>query len=191
MIVFEQTWTIHAFIAGKAFPMTTKQAYAKLNLHQEFIPAGASNRPGRALKIEFITIHNTDNSAPGANAKAHARYMNGDDARRRNVSWHYTVDDKETYKHLPLAEQGFHAGTSLGNQVSVGIEICQHQGIDQDAANDRAALLVALLMRTYDIPIEHVVPHKHWSGKQCPRLLLAHWDEFIAKIIVLRDSLEA
>ncbi|MBS1705483.1 MAG: N-acetylmuramoyl-L-alanine amidase [Armatimonadetes bacterium] len=165
--------------------MTREQAYEKLNITVDLIPAGNSNRPGRPLKATNVTIHNTDNSDKGATARAHANYLKGEDARKRKVSWHYTVDDAQTFKHLPLSEQGWHAGTSKGNQCSIGIEICQFKGIDQRAANERAALLTALLLAELNLEIGCVVPHKHWSGKDCPKLLLhpnTSWDGFLEEV---------
>jgi N-acetylmuramoyl-L-alanine amidase len=37
-------------------------------------------------------------------------------------------------------------------------------------------------MKKHNIPIGQVVPHKKWSGKDCPHKLLPHWSEFINKI---------
>jgi N-acetylmuramoyl-L-alanine amidase CwlA len=144
----------------------------RLNLKVDFIPAGASNRSGRPLTPAFITVHNTANADRGADALMHARYMKGADARQRQVSWHFSVDDHQCVQSLPLNERGMHAGTGLGNASSLGIEICENAGIDQATANGRAALLVAALLRRFGLSITHVVPHKHWSGKQCPHLLL-------------------
>jgi N-acetylmuramoyl-L-alanine amidase CwlA len=50
--------------------MKLDEAQLKLNLVQDYVPAGNSNRPGRKLIATSITIHNTDNSSPGANAAA-------------------------------------------------------------------------------------------------------------------------
>ena len=144
----------------------------RLNLKVDFIPAGASNRSGRPLTPTFITVHNTANAARGADALMHARYLKGADARQRQVAWHFSVDDRQCVQSLPLHERGLHAGTGLGNASSLGIEICENAGLDQDAANGRAALLVAALLRRLGLGIAQVVPHKHWSGKQCPHLLL-------------------
>ena len=47
-------------------------------------------------------------------------------------SWHYTVDDIKVIKQLPINEKGWHAGK--GNSSSIGIEICMHEGIDQEQA---------------------------------------------------------
>ncbi|GAG52876.1 unnamed protein product, partial [marine sediment metagenome] len=50
--------------------MQIDEAYAELNIVQDFIPVGNSNRPGRTLAPKSITIHNTDNTDVGANAAA-------------------------------------------------------------------------------------------------------------------------
>ena len=113
----------------------------RLNLKVDFIPAGASNRSGRPLTPTFITVHNTANAARGA------------DARQRQVAWHFSVDDRQCVQSLPLHERGLHAGTGLGNASSLGIEICENAGLDQDAANGRAALLVAALLRRLGLGI--------------------------------------
>ena len=108
----------------------------------------------------------------------HAKYMRGPDARARQVSWHFTVDDKKCVQSLPINEQGWHAGkypsdkASIGNKTSIGIEICENRGINQSDANNRAALLTAALLLQIGLDISSVVPHKHWSGKWCPHLLL-------------------
>ncbi len=150
--------------------MTHEEAIRKLNITVDLIPAGLSNRPGTRITPTHITIHNTANSDPGADAAMHARYVKGPDARRRKVSWHFTVDDKRVFKHLPSNEKAFHAGS--GNGRSVAIEVCENKGIDKAACIDRAALLTAVMMEAYNIPRERVVPHKSWTGKDCPRVLL-------------------
>ncbi len=150
--------------------MTIDEARAELVWTVDMIPFGASNRPGRPLTPTHITIHNTANAGQGADALAHARYLKGADARARNVSWHYSVDDRRVVQHLRDDEIGWHAGS--GNRRSLGIEICEHQGIDHDAANHRAALLAAVLMHIHGIPSDAVVTHQAWTGKKCPHRLL-------------------
>ncbi len=161
-----------------------------LNLEIDYISESNSNRPGTKITPKFITIHNTDNDNRGADARAHARYIKGSDARERQVSWHYTVDDQRSIKHLPVNEKGWHAGSSKGNNQSIGIEICMNEDIDQEAANRRAATLAAILMYDLDIPLDNVVTHKHWTGKNCPRLLLGDWDSFKREVQDIYDSIE-
>lgn len=167
-----------------------------LNLEIDFIPESNSNRPGTRIKPEYITIHNTDNSSPGAGALAHAKYIKGADAQKRKVSWHYTVDDKLCVKHLPLNEMSWHAASAVGNRSSIAIEICMNTGIDQSAADKRAATLTAILMYDLNILINNVVPHYHWSGKNCPRLLLNNgkpgekWKKFLEEVNLIYQSIE-
>jgi N-acetylmuramoyl-L-alanine amidase CwlA len=150
--------------------MTQEEAFEKLDISVDLIPAGSSNRPGTRLRPTFVTIHNTGNASPGANAAMHARYVKGADARARRVSWHFTVDDKRVFKHLPTNEVAWHAGP--GNSRSIAIEVCENRGIDTAAAIDRAALLTALMMLAYGIGRDGVVTHQKWTGKDCPRVIL-------------------
>lgn len=165
--------------------MRLDEAQLKLNLVQDYVPVGNSNRPGRKLVAKSITIHNTDNDSPGANAAAHAKYMKGADARRRQVSWHFTVDDKFVYQSLPTTEIGWHTATGRGNSSSIGIEICMNPELDVIATYDRAALLTAWLAYRlgFAIPAD-VFQHNHWSRKNCPRILRAKesgWKDFLAQ----------
>lgn len=150
---------------------------------QSFIPKGNANRPGLSMVPRYITIHTTANYNKGADALMHAKYVNSDPDT--GVSWHFTVDDKRIVQHLPLNENGWHAGdgyNGVGNRQSIGIEICENVDGDFEKAVDNAVWLVAKLMREHNIAIENVVPHQRWSGKNCPRPLLPRWNELIRRI---------
>lgn len=170
-----------------------EKAFAQLNIVQDFIPRANSNRPGTRLVPTHITIHNTDNASPGADAAAHARYVKGQDAQARQVSWHYTVDDRVIFQSLPANEVGWHSGP--GNSKSIGIEICMHQGMDEAAAYDRAALLVAVLAQQNGVAVPaNVVQHNFWTGKHCPRVLRDRpngWSGFLAKVQAALTALRA
>jgi N-acetylmuramoyl-L-alanine amidase CwlA len=166
--------------------MQIDQAYAQLNIVQDFIPVGSSNRPGKKLSATSITIHNTDNTSKGANAAAHARYQKGPDARQRQVSWHFTVDDTSVYQSLPTNEIGWHTATAVGNNSSIGIEICMNSDLNVPAAYQRAALLAAVIAFQNGINVpDKIVQHNFWSGKDCP-IVLRHppqgWQNFLAQI---------
>ena len=150
--------------------MTQDEAFEQLNVTVDLIPPGSSNRPGTKIQPTHITIHNTSNASKGADALMHAKYVKGPDARLRKVSWHFTVDDKRCIKHLPTNEKGWHAGS--GNSVSIGIEVCEHKGINKEAAIERAALLSAVMMLALGIPSDRIVPHQAWTGKDCPHIIL-------------------
>jgi N-acetylmuramoyl-L-alanine amidase CwlA len=174
--------------------MTLEEAFAQLNLIQDFIPSGNSNRPGTRLTLTKITIHNTDNDDPGANAAAHAKYQKGADARKREVSWHFTVDDKAVFQSLPTNEVGWHAGSSAGNKTSIGIEICMHPEMDVTKGYDRAALLTAVMAFQNKVSVATgIVQHNSWTGKNCPRVLREKpggWADFLAKVKAFRTGLE-
>lgn len=167
---------------------------SRLNLSVELVPEGKRNRSGRSMIPDYITVHNTSNPRKGADADAHSRFVRNTgyymlSGQKNWVSWHYTVDDVKVIKQLPINERGIHAGS--GNRRSIAIETCMHEGIDQDAANERLANLVAVLMYDLDIQTDRVVPHKHWTGKKCPVLLLAEWDAFVARISEIHSSMIA
>ena len=150
-----------------------------MNIIHDYIPFGRLNRPGRLNPCEFITIHETGNTSKGAGAKNHASYIKKKDTQ---VSWHYTVDDKEIYQHLPDNEDAFHAsdGAGNGNRKSIGIEICVNSDGDFGQACENAAELVRELMKKYGIPLHKVVQHNYWSGKNCPKTLRAGgWADFL------------
>jgi len=158
--------------------MTKNQFKALLNLEDNIIPPGKKNRPGTPISASFLTIHNTDNASVGADARMHGKFLVNSGfymlkGKQHFVSWHYTVDDKRVVKHLPINEKAFHAVE--GNSVSIGIEICMNKGIDQKRAFLNGARLTALLLfeiKALNKDVKKVVPHKHWTGKDCPSLLL-------------------
>ncbi|ERH57449.1 MULTISPECIES: N-acetylmuramoyl-L-alanine amidase [Bacillus amyloliquefaciens group] len=150
---------------------------------QDFIPSGSSNRPGYSMNPLYITVHNTSNTAKGANAASHARFVKNNPST--GVSWHFTVDDTEIYQHLPLNENGWHAGdgnSGTGNRKSIGIEICENSDGDFEKAVANAQWLIKKLMKEQGISLANVVPHQRWSGKYCPHKLLDRWDSFKAGI---------
>lgn len=155
-----------------------------LDIIVDLLPVGLHNRPGTAIRPTTLTIHNTDNANPGADAAAHNRYIRGADAVHREVSWHFTVDDKSIYQHLPVNEMGWHA--SAANGSSLGIEICMHKGMDESAAYDRAARLCIFLGAQLAIPMPAGLRQHHdWMKKNCPSVLRSRpggWQSFLDRV---------
>ena len=150
-----------------------------VTIKKDFIPVSNDNRPGYAMTPAYITVHNTANTAKGADAKMHANFVKNPST---SESWHFTVDDSVIYQHLPIDENGWHAGdgtNGTGNRKSIGIEICENADGDFEKATSNAQWLIRKLMKENNIPLNRVVPHKKWSGKECPRKLLDHWNSFI------------
>lgn len=159
-----------------------------MDIIQDYIPQSRRNRPGYKLITEYITIHDTANSNKGANAQTHAKYLKGDSAANIPVSWHFSVDDKEVVQHLPLDEIAWHAGdggNGPGNNKSIGIEICENSDGNRTNAEEKAAILTAMLLNQYGLTIDKVVQHNHWSGKNCPHILRARpggWEQFVQNV---------
>jgi hypothetical protein len=147
-----------------------------LKIIQSLIPVKHSKaRPKYSMQAKYITVHNTGNA--GATGKQNADYVVNQNEYK---SWHFTVGNNEVYQHLPITESGWHCGdgeNGTGNRNSIGIEIAEVYGADRTAIK-----FVAELIKATGISIDKVVSHKNWSGKNCPRLILPHWDSFIEDI---------
>ena len=144
---------------------------------------GVRCKPDRAMTPAYITIHNTAN--PNADARDHYNAQTQGHLGSMQMAVHYYVDDGDTiYQCLRDLEQGWHAGDGRGpgNSKSISIEVCEKTGSDQAKAEAHAAALTADLILQRNIPVDHVVPHKHWTGKNCPHLILPHWEKFMAQV---------
>jgi N-acetylmuramoyl-L-alanine amidase len=137
----------------------------------------SSKRPFENRKIKYIVVHNTAN--PDSTARNERDYLTNE-TNTDSTSWHIVVDDKEMIEAIPVTEIANHAGTTEGNEYGIGIEICESG--DYKKAEENATKLIAYLMKHYKIPLSRVTTHKHFSGKECPRLMLSHWDEFIKNV---------
>jgi N-acetylmuramoyl-L-alanine amidase len=137
---------------------------------------------------EYITIHETANTAKGANDLAHANLQKNGNAR--DASWHLQVDEDSCYQSLDFNEAALHAGDGLngtGNRKSIAIEICVNSDGNFEKAVKNAADIVKFLMKKYNISIMNVVQHNKWSGKDCPRFLRngskgIDWNDFIGML---------
>jgi N-acetylmuramoyl-L-alanine amidase len=168
----------------------SKQGFAMI-ITEDFIPLGSGNRPADPIGgPHFVTIHNT--ADPGATARQEAAYLKSAAAAQREVSWHYSVDDQVVIQHLPLTESGWHAADGRngpGNRQSIGIEICEVE--NQNAADDQAARLAAMLLDHFGLPVDRVVQHHHWYPKDCPRLLrhpAGKWEAWLKKVEIYRTA---
>jgi N-acetylmuramoyl-L-alanine amidase len=151
----------------------------------------------------YITIHSTQNKSGDAFNHALALKKGALRATRRPggnrigfLTWHFTVQDNLAIQHLPTREQGEHADfDGVGNNYSIGIEMCEHRGNDRAQTIERTAKLAAYLMYTNGIPLSGVVPHYHWPRhgtsplhKNCPHFLLDNgrpgrtWRWFLSRV---------
>lgn len=156
---------------------------------------GSKCRPGIPLsKFIGVTIHNTGNSKPGADALSHGKYLQG--AGKDTVaSWHYAVDENCIVQSIPKSEIAWHAGDGKGdgNYKTIVIEICMNSNGDIKGATDKVAELTSDILKRHGINKAegYVFQHNHWSMKNCPEMLRKgipyEWKTFINKVQVYID----
>ncbi len=188
-------------------PFITEQ---NLSIIEDILPyTDGNSRTGiRKSSTEYVVVHDTGSPSAGADATMHNNYIkrlnqitDPNDASDRVVSWHFTIDDKLCYQHLPLDEVAWHAGDGShrygdiytnstykktdciggGNYNGIGIESCVHNGTDYTYTMRRLAKLVASLLVKYHLGIDRVKQHWHFSGKNCPQVMREsnRWNELI------------
>ena len=132
------------------------------------------------LDYQYVTFHNTDNSA---SAKNEIAYMIGNDSV---TGFHIAVDDIEAIMGIPLNRNAWACGDGQGkgNRESVSVEICYNAlGADNPKfkkSEDNAVKVCAKLLRDKGLGIDRLKPHKYWSGKNCPST--TNHAEFIARV---------
>lgn len=153
-----------------------------VRVHTKLIDIGTSARPGTKRKIKYIVIHETDNTSKGADAENHAEFLSKNN--KSSTSWHYTVDDKEIYHHIPDDEVAYHAATNEGNLYGIGIELCVNEGGNFEKTFENGAKLVAYLLKEYNLNINSIKTHNDFSGKDCPHNILkdGRMNEFKNKV---------
>ena len=138
---------------------------------------------GKGNTRKYIVVHETDNTRSGADADAHARLQfNGNS---RSVSWHWTVDDKEAVQSLEHIWSCWAAGSDKGNKEGIQVEMCVNSDGNYLKALQNTAELVAKIMKDENIPIQNVVQHNYFSGKNCPRNMRVgkvSWTQFITMV---------
>lgn len=151
---------------------------------------------GGTGKVEYVTIHNTADiqEAKGTNDAEQYTRATWPNQNMKDVRVHYYIDETDCWQNLREDEVGWHAGDGKGpgNETSLAIEIIMDgtgSAADQ-AAEDRGALLAAILLDKHGLTIDRMVPHKHWSGKECPIYILPHWEAFVAKVQSYLDVIQ-
>ncbi len=153
------------------------------------LPPGSLGRPGTPLDFKGVTIHNTGNPSPGANALANVHYML-ENAHNMYNSWHYTVDEGHIIRSVPENEEAYHTGNREGNHTTVGIEITENSDGNILKATNNAAWLAADILRRHGIGKavwkQNIFQHHDWTGKDCPDQIRRGnpygWTEFVDRV---------
>lgn len=141
------------------------------------------NRSNRYEDIKYIVVHDTGNTAVGADAEAHFNYFNGGN---RGSSADIFVDDREIWivNGYYLEYYTWHCGDGKGkygitNANSIGVEMCINADGDRNKAIENTAYVVRHLMKELNIPIDRVVRHYDASRKNCPASMSKNnWKEW-------------
>ncbi len=150
-----------------------------MKIAEDLIRKGSINRPGTKNSCRYITVHDTGNKTVGAGASAHASYIK---SLKSRTSWHYTVDDREIYRHIPDSEKSYHTSDKFANENSIAIELCVNSDGDFEKTLENGAWLVRELMGKHKIEEKNIRRHFDWTGKKCPASLMdGGWEKFLAK----------
>lgn len=164
-----------------------------LPLYESLLREGSPGRPGTERAIEYVVIHETANRDAGADARNHAKFLQG--GRGGSTSWHYTVDDSCVYRHIPDNEVAWHAGDREtphgGNLCGIGVELCVNSDGDFEKAFDNGARLTAALLRQHSLPLSAVRQHADFAEKNCPQTIRdeGRWQEFLDRTEQYLDKL--
>ena len=159
-----------------------------MDIKRLIVSDAVSNRVsfGRGNPRNYLTIHQTGNTAAGANAKAHHNLQ----ARSGiGYGWHWQVDDHEAIQTHDHDFKIWHAGDNRGkgNTESISIEICVNLDGDYNQSVENGAKLAALILKEENIDISRMVQHNYWTGKNCPEQIRACkngicWSHFVEKV---------
>lgn len=170
-------------ILNSILSIKTEKEKETMNINTSFI---SNNNSYAGQTPAYIVIHNTDNYAKGANAKAHAKAQH--DGNFKGYSAHVFVDDVEAYQALPYNRGAWHVGVNYGgrlfgtvnNRNSVGIEMCVQAGYNYEKAFQNTVQVCKQLMKQLGIPADRVVQHYDVCAKNCPSAIRAKgdWNRF-------------
>ena len=136
------------------------------------------------MKAEYVTVHDTANSAPATNE---IQYMI---TNNHEVSFHVAVDEKEAIQGLPFDRNSWSCGDGghgTGNRKGISVEICRPTHTDKSLytqAEENAVYVVARLLYANGLSIERLKKHQDWSGKMCPNVILSSnaWESFKSRV---------
>lgn len=165
LILYAKNWTVEdrVFYYKNHIPQNTKK-----------------RRLGKKIDVKYITVHSTANKK--STARDERNWLVNPNNPRDYAGFHIVVDDKEAVETIPLNEMAVHAEDDLqgiGNNYSIGIEICESGNRDKTLNN--GAFIVAELLKKYNLTINNVKRHQDWKpSKNCPRILDGEdWTNFL------------
>lgn len=140
-------------------------------------------------KIDWIILHYV---GAVSTAKNNAEYFYD---KYRGASAHYFVDDKEIWQVVEDNDASWAIGadkyyTDARNSNSISVEMCcyymQNGNINvAKEVEEKAVELVKMLMKKYNIDVNHVIRHYDATRKNCPAPFVSdqeRWNNFKKKL---------
>lgn len=164
-------------------------------LWQAIIPTSQwRQRPAQGMRPDRWVQHDTGNRQTGANAAAHRRYLEqgapDEFGNPQQLSYHFSVDDREAWQMIPVDEVAWHGGDGSGpcNMRGVSCELCINADSDEARSRTNAAVLAAELMNALNI--DSLKKHQDCSSKYCPRDMLndGYWPTFVSRVNQYRQE---
>lgn len=139
---------------------------------------------------KWIVIHYTANN--GDTAKGNCNYFSKE---YRGASANYFVDENEIWQCVEDKDIAWHVGAKTyyndcRNNNSIGIELCSRISSDgkyyfKEETINNAIYLTKMLMKAYNIDINHVCRHYDVTHKICPAPFVNDenaWREFLNRL---------
>lgn len=139
--------------------------------------------------IRFIILHYV---GAVSTAKNNAEYFYD---KYRGASAHYFVDDKEIWQVVEDNDASWAIGadkyyTDARNSNSISVEMCCYYMKNENInvakeVEEKAVELVKMLMKKYNIDVDHVIRHYDATRKNCPAPFVKdeeRWENFKKKL---------
>ena len=140
-------------------------------------------------QIKFIILHYV---GAVSTAKNNAEYFYD---KYRGASAHYFVDDKEIWQVVEDNDAAWAIGankyyTDARNSNSISVEMCCYYMKNGNInvakeVEEKAVELVKMLMKKYNIDVDHVIRHYDATRKNCPAPFVSdteRWNNFKKKL---------
>lgn len=133
----------------------------------------------RNMPVEYLVVHWTANTMPGADARANAYYLRN----KRSAGTHYCIDDEEIVQCTDEENVAYAVGgplwrgfkpkfwlkSKIMNNNSISFEMCLGGDRNDSLVIDNTAQLIGKRLVTYGLDLSRVVRHHDANGKPCPR----------------------
>lgn len=136
-------------------------------------------RTGKIIIPTSLTIHSTGNLKSTA---INERNWLVNSNNKSDASWNICVDENEAIIAIPLNEKSNHSGSGVGNNTSIGLEICESG--DREKTLKNAIKVSTYILKKYNLTYKDLRQHYDWNGKNCPRILREtnRWEWFVNEV---------